>query len=232
MLRAIVVVVLAVTGLAACSGAPVGSVDGGGPPDGGTTLPSDGRDIDGPPTGGGLIFDFAAAPPLAQPFGAVTVDEMRVWLRDVRAIGDSAPGDSRTSLAYADLDYRPDRDPTAIQFPLAPPGRYSSLDARLGQVSGGGNNGYELRGHVVVGGKTYELHVSDQDATDPISVALGGLPVEGTTVVGVRLDLSFLGRLDWSQAVHGGNDKIELDSSSPFTAQVRAGVIAAWTLAP
>jgi hypothetical protein len=205
---------------AGCSAGPAGG-------DGGAADAPPGADA--PLGAGGLTFQLVARPALAHVAANVDVNEIRFWLRDIRAIGDAAPGDARTSLAEAQLDYRTDRDPDPIPFPLAPPGLYSELEARLGQVGGGGGNGYEIRGTVSVGGTTYELEINDESASGTITVPLGGLRVDNQTIATVALDLSFLGAIDWAAAGHD-QDRIALDSSSPTTAQVRAGMLVAFRL--
>jgi hypothetical protein len=226
MLRAIAVSLLAL--LAACE-EPSSGVDGGsGHPD--AAPGQDGGGDDTPDAGtGGLTIHFTAGLPNVAP--AVTLDEARIWLRDVRAIGDSAPGDSRTSLDEAELDARSDREPAPIAFALAPPGIYSRLDMRLGQTDGDGSQGYELRGHVTIDSSTFELEVTDRGATDAISVALGGLVVDNASDVTIAIDLSFLGGIDWASAPRDGQ-KITLDEGAALTLEVRAGIVSAFAVVP
>jgi hypothetical protein len=226
MLRAIAVPLLAM--FAACEEPSSGADGGPGTPD--AAPGQDGGGADTPDSGtGGLTIHFTAGLPNVAP--EVTLDEARIWLRDVRAIGDSAPGDSRTSLDEAELDARSDREPTPITFPLAPPGIYSRLDMRLGQTGGDGRQGYELRGHVTIDAASVELEVTDQGATDAISVALGGLAVDDASDVTIAIDLSFLGGIDWASAPRDGQ-KITLDEGDALTLAVRAGMASAFAVVP
>jgi len=235
MLRATVSVFALV--LAGCSagaagvdaGSDAGRVDGGPSP-----VDSGGGAADGPPVGSaGLTFRFSANPALPQVATNVSVDEIRIWLREIRALGDSAPGDSRTSLAEGDLDLRTDRAPAPFAFPLAPPGIYSAFDVVLGQVGGGGDDkGYEIRGHVTIGGQAFELDVVDTEASEAIKVDLGGLRVEDATTVTIRINLDFLGDIDWASAPRD-NDKIVLRAGDTTTQAISAGMMTSvFSLAP
>jgi len=221
MLRATAVLLVLAAG---CTATPPG---GEGVPD--AAAGPDGGERDGP-TAGGLLIHLVARPALPSVSTTVSVSECKLWLRDVRAIGDAAPGDDRTSLAEAQLDFRSDRNPGDIEFPLAPPGLYSELDARLGQNGGQGGNGYEIHGTVQIGPESFELEVDDEQAWGTISIDLGTLRVDGPTVTTIALDLSFLGAIDWASLPRDG-DKIRLDSSSAAAAQFRAGVLGAFVLA-
>ncbi len=223
MLRAIAAVALVAAALGCSSPAPGGDVDGGGgvvdapPRDGGSD------DVDVPPAGVGLEFDFAA-PGLPAVASGVAIDEVRVWLRDVRVVGDAAPpGDSRTSLAELELDFEPGRSPSPVTFPQAPPGNYSQLAARLGRSDG--SQSFEIDGTVTIGGVPHELEIRDRNIAD-VSVALDVRVDTQAVAITVALDLSFLGGIDWSTAPQDGNGRIELESGGPIVDAVRAGIAA------
>src|SRR5262249_20981845 len=219
MLRAIAVGLVAAA--LGCSSSAPGDVDGG-VADGPSGIDSGAGDIDGP-AGVGLEIDFVAAPPLPNVASGVSVDECRVWLRDLRVIGDAAPGDSRTSLAQLELDFEPGRNPPGVLFPQAPPGHYSQLAARLGRSDG--SNSFQIRATVTGGGQTYELEIRDDTPAD-ISVALSVRVENQAVAVPSALALSLLGSIAWSTAPHDDNNRIELDGTSPITATVRAALVA------
>jgi hypothetical protein len=219
MVRAMVMCLLA----AACGdGSDVGDagVDGA---VGGDAGQSDASDV---PTGG-LIFELVAVPALPEVTADLLVDEVRLELRDVRAIGDSAPGDARTSIASLSLEWRPGDEPRRLAFPLAPPGIYSSLQARFG---GGFDEALEIRGRVRRGGELVTFHVEHDDLAAPIVVDLGGLAVASAprTAV-VSMSLSFLGGVPWDQIeLEDGELKVEADD--PQMAAVVSGLQAAFSL--
>jgi hypothetical protein len=215
MVRASVVLLAVALG---CGGSGLGPDAGRGP---------DAVGGDGPAGSGGLTIDLVAQPALDHVAPGVAIDELRLWLRDVRAIGDAAPGDGRTLLTAVVLDYRSDHDPDAIAFPLAPPGLYSEIDAHLGQ----GGDGFELRGTVTVAGRSVELEIRDQTASGTIMIPLGALRVDNGTHVTVTMDLAFLGAIDWA-TLAGSDDKIELEGDNPATQTVLAGILAAFQVGP
>lgn len=200
--------------------------DDAGPPD---ATPSDGGGgADVLSGGGGLGFEFIAVPALPGITSDVSVDELRVELRDVRAIGDSAPGDSRTSIAQLSLDWRAGDDPAPLQFPQAPPGIYSNLEARVGSSSGGRR--FEIRGHVRVGGVNHAFRIENDDSAVRVTVNLAGLAVAAqprTAVIAVAL--GFLGNVRWSDL--GDDEELKIESGNPQMAAVEAGLAAAFSLA-
>jgi len=221
MLRAIAVGLVAAA--LGCSSSAPGGIDAGGAdapplgPDGGSV------DIDAPPAGVGLELDFVASPALPAVASGVTIDEVRVWLRDVRVLGDAAPGDSRTSLAQLELDFESGRNPAPVLFPQAPPGNYSQLAGRLGRTDG--SQSFEIQGSVMIAGQPHELEIRDRNIAD-VSVALDVRVETQAVAVTVALDLAFLGGIDWSSAPQDNNGRIELDSGGPIVDAVRAGLAA------
>jgi hypothetical protein len=193
---------------------------GGTPYDGGRS------DIDRQPGSGGLIFQFTLAEALPRLGKLVRVDEARFYLKHVRVIGDSAT----PYQEVADLDYKTNQNAPPVFFDDAPPGTYSSLESEFGEQQGGGEDdrGYLIKGSVTIGGIPVELEIEDYDATTQISVPLG-LKIMDETTVGVSIDLSFLDRIDWSQAPRK-DDKIKLTSADDFTLQIRPLIVAGWKL--
>lgn len=206
--------------LAACPGGdpgiddPDARVDGGGGGDGGP---------------GALSFELATSPAVPGTVGAVDITELRVWLRDIRAIGDSATGDSRTFKAELELDWRDGRGATTLSFPSAPPGVYARLDARLGQI-GGDEKAWELRGRVHRSDGTFGLEI-EAEAITAVSVPLDGLTL-GTTprVAVVELSLDFLAAVDW-QSLPVDGDKIQLDADDVRVAAMTAALAQSFELA-
>lgn len=190
-------------------------------PDGGTGTP------DANPGTAPLSFELTTSPAVPSTIGAVQIDELRVWLRDVRAIGDSAPGDDRTSVAELELDWRAGREPTTLRFPEAPPGVYARLDARLGRSSG---NAWELRGRVTRTDGVFELELEGEDLV-ALSVPLDALVLGATPrVATIELALDFLAAVDW-QSLPTDGDRIRLEDNDPEIAAISVAIAASFTLA-
>jgi hypothetical protein len=179
---------------------------------------------------GGLVFEFVAQPPLDGLGGGVTVDEAHISLRDVRAIGDSAPGDSRTSIGELDLEWGDARGPGPLAFPLAPPGIYSTFEARLGRPSTGEER-FDLRGTVLVEGETRRFRIENEEISEQLSVALDGLALgDERRTATVAVSFAFLAALPWDQ-MELDDGEYQIEGDSPHMPAVVAGMRGAFSLA-
>jgi hypothetical protein len=210
--------------LASCSGPAEGGADAGG---GDAQIGVDGAGGDGGGGGGGLTFVFVV-PGMPDVTPIVSVDELRLGLRDVRAIGDAAPGDARTSIADWGFDLKTDQPSAALGFPAAPPGIYSSFEARLG-----GSQRFEVRGTVrLASGSRVGFRIENDNLAGQISVSLEGLMLEAAPrTATIRVSLAFLGNVDWNALAHDG-DEIEIGSESPAMAGIVSALPGAFSLGP
>jgi hypothetical protein len=209
---------LAVALAAACSPAPF--VD---EPDAGANPGQDGGVDAGPITQSGLVFQWQNLPTLPGGLGeTLYLDEVRMPLRDVRVIGDAAPGDSRTYVASLNLRWRHGDAPPVLDFPMAPPGLYSRFEFR---VQSGEGNGYVLSGEIVMPGHENRVKFAIHDSQMlSVSVPLVGLALEPGQVktVSVRIDIAaVLHAIDWSH-VEIDDDEIDIGEDSPEISVIRA----------
>ena len=220
MLRAITL--CALTGVLLACGTSGGGGDAGVDDDGGGRGDASASE--------GWVFEFVADPALGDVGGGVSVDEARISLRDVRAIGDSATGDYRTSKAEVDLEWSDGHTPSPLRFPLAPPGIYSTFEARLGLPSTGSER-FEIRGEVVVGGETRSFRIENDVVNEQIAVPLDGLSLgDELRTATIACSFAFLATLPWDQiALEEGEYRIE--PGSPHMPAVVAGLSAAFSLA-
>jgi hypothetical protein len=225
MLHAIALCLVA-AGMVACGTSP------GGGPDGGidaTSAPDAGPGGGDGPVAGGLTFEYLTAPALPDVGAGIVVEEIRIVLADVRAIGDSAPGDGRTSLPALSLEWRPGDEPPRLSFTLAPPGIYSSLQARLG---GAHEEGFEIKGRVrLAGGETRSFEIENDDSTASIRVDLMGLVVAGgprTAVIAVSL--AFLGAVPWDE-IEMDDGELRIESGDPEMPAIVSALASAFSLA-
>jgi hypothetical protein len=198
--------------LAGCVGGCEPDTGGLGVVDAGRDAP-DARRPDAGGAAAGLILEWKVVPalPAALP-GDVRLTEVRLNLRDVRVLGDSAPGDGRTAVDRLELTWRVDQGPAPLAFLQAPPGLYSSLRYRVGD---GDEDGIELSGTVRRDGEDVDFEIEDSMALGidvPLSLEL--TPGEQVTLE-VRLDTAaVLGGIDWSEAeVEDGEIKLDDDSA-------------------
>jgi hypothetical protein len=193
-------------GLSACGDAP------GGPPDAGG---------DAPPGTAGLVFAWSAQPALPGAASEdIAVSAASFQLRDVRALGDAAPGDGRTSRASVDVTWLDGDGPAPLRFDQAPPGLYSRLELRLG-----GDSPYWMRGEVeqeLEGGDDEEGEEvwvpweirddGDITVTVPLDVAVA---VGGVQEVTIGVDVGDLARrIDWERVPLRGGVRV-VDAADP-----------------
>jgi hypothetical protein len=180
-----------------------------------------GDDVDVPSVSGGLVFEFGTSPVVPGSVGTqVHVDEVRVYWHDVRAIGDSAPGDSRTSRASVDLVWESEGSPEPMAFPQAPPGLYSRLEARVG----GGQRAYEIKGTVTLRDGSSESFEIRDEALEAISISLSGVEVSSTTVTArVTMSLAFLASVSWD-ALWDDRHDLKIEAGDPVVAAISAAL--------
>src|SRR6185436_4514443 len=106
----------------------------------------------------GLVFRFVA-PDLGQEVDDVTVSQIHVSIRDVRALGDAAPGDDRTTQDRAQIAL-PD-EPAEIRFDEAPPGRYSSFEFEIDRAQDG-ESAWDMAGSVHFNGEDWPFAIEDE----------------------------------------------------------------------
>jgi hypothetical protein len=186
---------------------------------------ADGEDGDVPM--GNLAVEWTA-PALGEPIGDAVIDEVRLHLRDIRAVGDAA-GDV-TYVAMREIQLDGDDEPR-IEFGGAPPGRYSGLEFRLaGEL--GEDEAWEMQGEADVDGGPLELEIED-DVMSPVNLPLEDFdlaPGENRVIV-VELDLvAVLEPVDFS-TVEVEDDRIIIDDESPLLPGIRSRLVAAFSIA-
>lgn len=192
----------------------------------------DGPPVDGPdagaspdaseaPAGAGLSFRFESEPRLSGDgeiggeYDAV-IREVELILTDVRAIGDAAPGDERTSRERLELSWA-GGEVEELGFPQAPPGIYSQL---LGEI-----DAYEITGTLEIDDRERSFRIAEQGAGLMVSLGLDGLALEPgmDRRVDIEVDLRKAVRaVDWSQVPEDGQGWLHVDQASDMIDEVRA----------
>jgi hypothetical protein len=178
-----------------------------------------GMEPDSGHVGAGLMFQFQIHPLLSAggevggDFDAI-IDEAELSLRDVRAIGDAAPGDERTSAREIDLDWD-ENDVVELYFAQAPPGLYSQLLADVHDL--------ELEGSVVIDGqdRPFGIYAGFNDVALTISLSGVDLQPGMGLVVPIRVEFDrIVNEIDW-EAVPEQEGMLWLDDTSPQIDSVR-----------
>jgi hypothetical protein len=166
----------------------------------------------------GLVFQISS-PDLGQIDQDTTVEHLRMHARDVRALGDAAPGDDRTLLDHTDIDLDTGAVRT-IQFDKAPPGRYSSFELVVDRPSDS-DYAWQMDGTTVVDGNNWNFEIEDDQAqpiTLPIDVTLDA---GQTATIQVHVLVNPICEpIDWSQALPDGST-LEINDASPQAAGAR-----------
>ncbi len=201
--------------LAGCGG-------GDGADSGQTTDANPGGDVDSGEGGGGLALEFQANPGLG-PFEAdldPTLEAIEITLSNVRAIGDGAPGDERTTLDNLVLRFS-EGDNQVVRFSAAPFGRYSRVRARLDSFAISGE--LELREEeqnwvvTTTPASGIELDIS----FDAVELAPGG---DSTIELRVRLDRPF-DEVNWGEF---GEGDLQVDDSYEKIEEIREKIVDAF----
>jgi hypothetical protein len=157
-------------------------------PSGGDPVEPDGRPDSGPGNGG-LTIRFTSDQPVP---GEVADDreleEVRMAAGSVRAIGDAAPGDSRTTRNDYDLRWHEDDTPEAIFFEEAPVGLYSSVEVRL-EGDGDDDDAFDIDGRALVEAVWHDFQII---GSDPFTITIPTsteLEIGGTATIAIDVDL-------------------------------------------
>jgi hypothetical protein len=142
------------------------------------------------------VLEFHGIPALTAnlegPFNA-ELEEVRIDLENVRAVGDAAPGDARTTRDELRLEWygasdddggeAANNDPVLVTFDQAPPGLYSNVYAEVVH--------YRLQGQVEVDSNEREFDIDDSPSSSlAIAIPLGGVDLEAGETRHVSVDVS------------------------------------------
>jgi hypothetical protein len=175
----------------------------------------------------GLRFAWQASPaPEAAIRDDMSVTSAELALRDVRCIGDAAPGDARTWRAALDLEWKADHVPPPLVFDDAPPGIYSSFELR---IDGNGGESYRIEGMVLLDGEWLPWRIEDEVSV-PVALPVDiRLEVGSVQTLPVDLDLvALLAPIDWHQA-DSDEGELQLDEDDPQLAALRQRLSGAFT---
>lgn len=160
---------------------------------------------------------------------SITLQRVEVRLRDVRLIGDTAPGDERTSLARLDLVWQASAVGGEAALPLAPPGIYATAQAR---VSDDAAASYRLTGIVDDGDSPEPFEVVDNAAVD-VSISLDGYSLASGRQQDLELGADLIGivdGVDWSSVTPDGEGVLRVDATHPQITVTREALRSAFAL--
>ncbi len=198
--------------------------------DGGASAVDGGVGLDASPNIQGLRVLWACEPmPVAQLDDGLWLSDVYLHLRDVRVIGDSAPGDPRTSVDELELRWRDGEEPDPLFFPEAPLGLYSRFEFKVEGDGGGVGDGgaIRLRGEVQLEGDNEPTSFEIQDAaafSGSLAVDIELQVGQGGTLVVTFDAAAVLAVVDWESVPRNDDGDLELDEDSPQIGAVRAAL--------
>lgn len=165
----------------------------------------------------GLVFAISSDPAPGEDVGgdfSPVFHEAEIDVENLRAIGDAAPGDERTSIASLEVEWE-EEDMVYVRFTQAPPGLYSQL---LGEIVS-----YEISGTVVVNSETKEFRVRESSASIGFSSSLSEVNLEPNMVLEVPVEVKLRGvihAIDWANTPVDEEGTLVVDESSERISEV------------
>lgn len=154
-----------------------------------------------------------------------TLQRARFHAETIRAIGEAAPGDSRTTDADVRLYWEDGEGPKDVQYPSAPPGGYSDVEIQLDQGNDDEEHTYAFRGQVKIDDVWYDYEI---EANRPMLVQISTtvqLPAGGAAMVPIDVDLvGLINGIDFASYPRGLGS-IEIEGPHP---EIDAVVMAAF----
>jgi hypothetical protein len=203
--------------LVACPGDPTDNpVDA--PTDGDGSLPGNGLTID-TNTNHGI--------PASIGDGNIKIEEVWISTRSIRAIGDAAPGDERTTKLDVGLHWDDEDDPDKFTFDRAPSGRYSTVRLQVAAPESGDQDAaFQIKGEVKIDDTFRKFEVDSETSSFQISVAVDTvLPAGGTAEIDLELVLEGLvDTIDFTLITPDGDGVRVIDDSDSEMAIVRAAL--------
>jgi hypothetical protein len=148
---------------------------------------------------GGLTIELVAKNGVPQ-MSTIDVEITKVVIgaTSIRAIGDAAPGDMRTTRLSYEFEWRDHLVPIPFKFPEAPPGVYSMIDfhvadSELSSVAVG------ILGRVRRAGTLVPFEVQNQTASVTVTIPIDVVLVPRTGAIAtIELDVAALvDGIDW-----------------------------------
>jgi hypothetical protein len=149
---------------------------------------------------GGLIIELVAKGGVPQmPASNIEITRVVLGMTTLRAIGDAAPGDLRTTRTDLDeMEWRDNLVPIPQLFPTAPPGVYSMVDLRIAD-SPLSSVAISINGRAARGGNLIPFEIQNLTADVGVAISINTVltPRQYVTTT-IELDVPALVQdIDW-----------------------------------
>lgn len=172
------------------------------------------------------------------PDPTIAITTVTFGVKVLRAIGDAAPGDMRTTRTddeaenNIDLDFRDGYVPIPQLFRDAPPGVYSTVELRVAD-SRTALSAIEVTGRASRGGNLVPFQIKSAASIIPISVAVNTeLMPRMLATATIQLDVAHLVKdIDWDAVPLTGEGTLLVGDGDAEMASVVSNVATAFTAA-
>ncbi|MBA3498904.1 MAG: hypothetical protein M4D80_27450 [Myxococcota bacterium] len=187
---------------------------------------------------GGLVIEVVAKGGVPQmPEPTIEITRVTIGVKNLRAIGDAAPGDLRTTRTDAepnniDLDFYDSFVPVPQLFRDAPPGVYSSVELRVAD-SRLASAAIDVLGRASRGGNLVPFEVKCALSEVPITIAVNTVLMPrmlATTTI--EVDVAWLVKdIDWDAVPLTAEGRLFVGDGDPEMASVVSNVATAFSAA-
>jgi hypothetical protein len=175
---------------------------------------------------GGLTIELVAKNGVPQmPATDVQITTVTIGAVTVRAIGDAAPGDVRTTRSGYKFDFRDNLMPVPITFVEAPTGLYSMLELRVARVTSPpaqASDACNIQGRVIRAGDSVPFEIKNTTADTAIAIAINtDLAPRELDTASIEVDVAALiADVDWNAVPLSGEGRLFVGDGDPQMATV------------
>lgn len=184
----------------------------------------DGGADDGDTAGEGLTITFAldTAFPITTADNTI-IDRIDMRAASVRAIGDAAPGDGRTTRFDYRLRWDGSDRPEPIRFEEAPVGLYSSVDLDL--AAEGDASSIEIAGECTRNGSRVDFEIESEAALSIAITTNEMLAPGGSAAIEIAVAIeAAVAAIDWDAESLDGEGDVTIDDDSAAMTQILAAL--------
>jgi hypothetical protein len=188
---------------------------------------------------GGLVIEIVAKGGVPQmPDPTIEITTVTFGVKILRAIGDAAPGDMRTTRTddddnnNIDLAFANSLGPVPQLFREAPPGVYSTVELRIAD-SRTASSAIEVTGRASRGGNLVPFEIKSATSIVPISIAVyTELMPRMLSTATIELDVAGLVKnIDWDTVPLTGGGTLAIGDGDSAMASVVSNVATAFAAA-
>lgn len=141
----------------------------------------------------------------------VEITRVVIGATTIRAIGDAAPGDVRTTRPEYVFEWRDNLSPIPFLYDDAPPGHYSSVELAINN-SRISTEAIGIIGRARRAGNLVPFEISNRESEIPIAIAINTvLDPRKIAVVMIEVDVaSLVANIDWASVPLTSDGKLEI----------------------